>query len=106
MQESVPLGFRQRVYEIMAEVPYGQVVTYGDVAGMAGRANAARIVGGIAHYGPTELPWHRLVNRFGGLAAGFHGGREVQEQLLKQEGIVCTEFIVDNFKAIRWKPDL
>jgi methylated-DNA-protein-cysteine methyltransferase-like protein len=105
MQKEVPLGFRGRVYEIMAEVPYARVITYGDVAGLAGQANAARIVGGIAHYGPTHLPWHRLVNRFGGLAAGFPGGRKVQEQLLAQEGVTCTDFIVDNFKVVRWNLD-
>lgn len=98
--------FREKVYEIMAQVPEGQVITYGDVAGLSGHANASRIVGGIAHYGPSELPWHRLVNRFGGLAAGFHGGREVQQQLLEAEGITCTNFIVDNFKERRWHPQI
>lgn len=102
MQTDTPI-FRERVYEIIAKVPYGRVVTYGDVAGLAGQANASRIVGGIAHYGPVDLPWHRLVNRFGGLASGFHGGREVQEQLLAQEGITCTDYIVDDFKDKRWK---
>jgi methylated-DNA-protein-cysteine methyltransferase related protein len=100
----VDASFRERVYEIMAQVPHGNVTTYGDVAGLAGHANASRIVGGIAHYGPEELPWHRLVNRFGGLAAGFHGGREVQQQLLEAEGITCTDFTVDDFKERRWKP--
>ena len=98
--------FRSKIYELVARVPYGQVTTYGDLAGLAGHANASRIVGGIAHYGPEDLPWHRVVNRFGGLAAGFHGGREVQEQLLKAEGIMCTNFIIDNFKELRWNPDL
>jgi len=98
--------FRDRVYQLMAEVPEGKVTTYGDLAGLAGHANAARIVGGIAHYGPSDLPWHRLVNRFGGLASGFHGGREVQRQLLEQEGVICTNYIVDNFEDHRWKPIL
>lgn len=98
-------NFREEVYKWMAQVPYGRVITYGDVAGLAGHANASRIVGGIAHYGPGELPWHRLVNRFGGLAAGFHGGREVQQQLLEAEGVTCTDFIVDNFKELRWQPE-
>jgi len=88
----------------MVQLPAGKVTTYGDLAALAGQANAARIVGGIAHYGNTNLPWHRLVNRFGGLASGFHGGREVQAQLLAHEGISCTNLIVDNFKDIRWKP--
>lgn len=90
----------------MAQVPTGQVTTYGDLASLAGQAHASRIVGGVAHYGPTELPWHRLVNRFGGLAAGFPGGREVQQQLLEHEGLSCTNFIIDNFKEHRWQPKI
>jgi methylated-DNA-protein-cysteine methyltransferase related protein len=97
-------NFRDRVCELMGKVPYGAVTTYGDLAALAGSAHAARIVGGVAHNGDINLPWHRLVNRFGGLASGFHGGREVQEQLLLQEGIRCTNLIVDNFKTIRWDP--
>lgn len=101
----VEAGFRDKVYGLMAQVPDGKVTTYGDVAGMTGHAHAARIIGGIAHTGPSELPWHRLVNRFGGLAAGFPGGREVQQRLLQAEGIACTDFIIDNFKELRWRPD-
>ena len=99
-------AFRDKVYLLMAQVPAGQVTTYGDLAGLAGHATASRIIGGIAHYGPAELPWHRLVNRFGGLAAGFHGGREAQQQLLEQEGVSCTDFIVDDFKERRWHPKI
>lgn len=99
--------FRDKVYSFIAQVPAGQVTTYGDLAGLAGHAYAARIVGGMAHYGPTELPWHRLVNRFGGLASGYHGGREVQRQLLEAEGTACSDdFIVENFKERRWQPAL
>lgn len=95
--------FKHKVYELMAQVPPGEVTTYGDVAAWAGHAYAARIVGSMAHYGPTELPWHRLVNRFGGLASGFPGGREVQAQLLAAEGVSCTNFIVDDFSTRRWR---
>ena len=99
-------NFRQKIEQLMAQVPYGQVTTYGDLAGLAGHANASRVVGGIAHYGNPDLPWHRLVNRFGGLAAGFHGGREAQQQLLEQEGLSCTNHIVDEFERVRWQPTL
>jgi methylated-DNA-protein-cysteine methyltransferase-like protein len=98
--------FRDKVCAIMARVPANKVATYGDVAALAGSAQAARIVGGIAHYGDTSLPWHRLVNRYGGLASGFPGGREVQEQLLKQDGIECTDFIVNDFQERRWQPEI
>lgn len=90
----------------MGQVPYGRVTTYGDLAGLAGHANASRIVGGIAHYGDPNQPWHRLVNRFGGLASGFRGGREAQQQMLEQEGIHCDNFIVVNFEEVRWRPNL
>lgn len=96
--------FRTKVEALMAQVPAGQVTTYGDLAALAGHPYAARIVGGMAHYGNPELPWHRLVNRFGGLAAGYHGGRRAQEDNLAAEGITCTNQIVDNFEKIRWKP--
>lgn len=96
--------FRQKVEALMAQVPKGKVTTYGDLAGMAGHAYAARIVGGMAHHGNPELPWHRLVNRFGGLASGYWGGREVQAEHLKAEGVTCTNHIVDNFQELRWRP--
>lgn len=101
---AVDSEFRRKVEELMAQVPAGRVTTYGDVAALAGHPYAARIVGGMAHYGNPELPWHRLVNRFGGLAAGYHGGRRTQKEHLEAEGISCTNDIVDNFEEIRWRP--
>ena len=98
--------FRIKIEDLMAQVPAGQVTTYGDLAALAGHASASRVVGGVAHYGNSELPWHRLVNRFGGLASGYCGGREVQEQHLLKEGVTCTDFVVDNFDDVRWKPNL
>lgn len=97
--------FREQVEQLISQVPYGRVTTYGDLAVLAGHAGASRVVGGIAHYGNQDLPWHRLVNRFGGLASGFHGGREAQQQLLAQEGIVCRNYIVENFEELRWHPE-
>lgn len=101
---AVDSRFRRDVEHLMAQVPVGRVTTYGDLAALAGHPFAARIVGGMAHYGDPELPWHRLVNRFGGLASGYPGGREVQQSHLEAEGISCTNFIVDGFKDLRWRP--
>jgi len=98
--------FKAVVEGCIVKVPKGTVTSYGDIAALAGNPNASRIVGGIAHYGNPDLPWHRLVNRFGGLAAGFPGGREVQQQLLENEGTHCTNQVVDNFEEIRWKPEI
>ena len=90
----------------MAELPADKVTTYGDLAAMAGYPRAARIVGGIAHAGPENLPWHRLVNAQGGLAVGFWGGQEAQRQLLEQDGIECDEeWRIKNFGERRWRPE-
>lgn len=95
---------RDAVYRLMAELPDGRVTTYGDLAVFAGHAYAARQVGEIAHGGPSDLPWHRLVNFRGSLAVGFPGGQEVQRQLLEQDGIAVDEQNrVVNFEELRWR---
>ena len=96
--------FRRGVEALIARVPAGKVTTYGDLAALSGHPYAARVVGGMAHYGNPELPWHRLVNRFGGLAAGYHGGRRAQAEHLSKEGVTCTNDRVDNFEELRWQP--
>ena len=62
--------FRQKVEQLIAQVPAGKVTTYGDLAALAGHPYASRVVGGMAHYGNPDLPWHRLVNRFQGITVG------------------------------------
>ena len=102
--ELLVANFRDRIYQLMTVVPTDKVTTYGDLAAMAGSPRAARIVGGIAHTGPTELPWHRLVNAQGGLAVGFPGGQDVQRQLLKADGIECDEqWRIKDFGERRWQ---
>ena len=105
MSESPITKLRDVVYELMAQLPADKVTTYDDIAAMAGQPNAARVVGNISHGGPTELPWHRLVNYRGGVVVGFPGGREVQKQLLEQDGILCDgNWRVVNFEERRWRP--
>ena len=60
-------------------------MTYGQLAALAGSAYAARIVGGIAHFGNPDLPWQRVVNKQGGLASGYPGGRQGHKAALEAE---------------------
>lgn len=104
----LPIGsLRDRVYALIQQLPDDKVTTYGDIAGLAGHPYAARQVGGIAHGGPVDLPWHRLVYADGRVASGFPGGAAVQRQLLEQDGIACdgTGRICD-FEERRWRPEL
>ena len=99
------MEFRQVVYDIVARIPDGKVMTYGDIAGLAGHAYAARQVGGLAHYGPTDLPWHRVVNRFGDCASGYYGGKEGHQKALEAEGFVIKEYRIVDFAEHRLRPD-
>ena len=80
-------SFNELVYEIVADIPEGRVTTYGTIAAMCGKPRAARIVGGIAHFGPPELPWQRVVKAGGRLAEGFPGGVSGHQAMLEAEGI-------------------
>jgi len=85
-------GFRERVEAIVAQIPRGRVMTYGQLAALCGSAQAARIVGGIAHYGNPDLPWQRVVNKSGGLASGYPGGRSAHAQALRVEGVAASDY--------------
>ena len=105
-QKPTDQGFKNRVYDLVAQIPYGKVITYGDIAALCGQAHAARIVGGLAHFGPTELPWHRVVNRHGGLASGYYGGKQGHKKALESEGLqVSDDFLIVDFEEYRWHPE-
>ena len=89
--EEVDPSFRRLVEAIVAQIPKGRVMTYGQLAALAGNARAARIVGGIAHFGDPTLPWQRVVNKSGGLAAGYPGGRQGHKLHLEAEGVKVSE---------------
>jgi methylated-DNA-protein-cysteine methyltransferase-like protein len=100
----VEAGFRQRVEAIVRQIPMGRVMTYGQIAALAGSAYAARIVGGIAHFGDPELPWQRVVNKQGGLASGYPGGRAGHKAHLEQEGIHVSEDYYVQVEELLWHP--
>lgn len=79
-------------------------MTYGQIAVICGNPRAARIVGGIAHFGDPDLPWQRVVNKSGGLAAGYPNGKEGHRTALEAEGIVVHEDKV-NIKELLWQPN-
>lgn len=97
-------GFKQRVYALVAQIPMGRVMTYGQLAALAGNARAARIVGGIAHFGDPDLPWQRVVNRNGGLASGYPGGRREHKAHLEQEGIIVSDDLTVDVEGLLWWP--
>ncbi len=98
--------FFDRVYKIVAKIPYGKVTTYGDVAEACGIRSAARTVGWALN-GAKEsgLPCHRVVNRFGALTGKLHfGDADIMEDLLKSEGVKFTKDGFVDLEKHLWKP--
>ena len=98
--------FFDRVYAVVAKIPYGKVTTYGAVAEFCGIKSSARTVGWAlngAH--ASHLPCHRVVNRVGALTGKFHfGDSHLMEDLLRSEGV---EFLEDgrvDMEKHLWRP--
>jgi methylated-DNA-[protein]-cysteine S-methyltransferase len=79
--------FNRLVLRELARVPYGEVVTYGELAARAARPRAARAVGSVMNRNPLPivLPCHRVIGANGKLV-GYAGGLERKEALLRLEG--------------------
>lgn len=85
-------SFRQAVWKILLEIPYGKTMTYGEIASMiaAGRGQermSARAVGGAVGHNPISIviPCHRVIGWDGSLT-GFGGGLPRKAWLLEHEG--------------------
>lgn len=79
--------FTQRVYDVVAKIPRGSIMTYREVARRAGRPNAYRAVGNIMHRNPDtkRVPCHRVV-RSDGTPGGYASGTRKKIALLRREG--------------------
>ena len=89
---------KQKVYEYLLTIPYGKVVTYGQIAQTLGNPHLARAVGNILHKNPRPdlYPCYKVVSAQGKLAAHFgDGGEAVQRQRLEAEGIRVVNSKVD-----------
>ncbi|MCI5918268.1 MAG: MGMT family protein [Roseburia sp.] len=94
----------EKIYEVVKQIPKGNVATYGQVAALAGNRRWARVVGYALHANPSpdEIPCYRVVNREGRLSEAFaFGGRNRQQDLLEQDGIEVVDGKVD-LKKVQW----
>ena len=86
------------IYEVVKQIPYGKVATYGQVAELAGSKRWSRVVGYALHANPDPdtIPCYRVVNRFGEVSKAFaFGGENKQIELLKGEGVRFVDGKVD-----------
>ncbi len=97
MSEEGTAQFRRRVYEIVAAIPPGRVMSYGQIALIAGFPGHARHVGAAMKHAPQGLPCHRVVNSAGRTAPGF----TAQRPRLEKEGVTFSKSGNVNMKKHR-----
>lgn len=98
----VPAGFDEEVRAIVAQVPAGRVVTYGQIARLAGMPGYARRVGRSLASAPAGVPCHRVVNAQGRTVPGWTAQRE----LLEAEGVLfrsngCADLARSGWEELR-----
>lgn len=94
--------FTENVVKVIKSIPSGKVMTYGQIAKVAGSPRGARQVVRILHSmsGKYNLPWHRVVNAKGEIAITDEESAYSQRVMLKEEGVCFrTNGLVDLEKS-------
>ena len=99
------------IYEVVRRIPRGRVITYGQLAELAGRPGAARMAGAAMRVVPEHLtlPWQRVIGKKGkGLGkVSIHDpvGGAIQRQMLEAEGVVFSESGGIKLATFGWIPE-
>ncbi len=98
--------FMARTRHIISQIPAGKVSTYGRIALLAGNSSGARQVARILHSSSEkyDLPWHRVVNRFGRISLPVGSRFELQRKLLEEEGVRFDTSNQIDFSKYLWIP--
>ena len=108
-QFSTQNDFFEQVYEIVKEIPFGRVTSYGAIAQALGAKKSSRMVGWAmnACHNRPEIPAHRVVNRNGLLTGKMHFSTSTEmEERLKKEGVNITNDQIVEFQKIFWDPNM
>ena len=93
-------SFSKKVYEIVEQIPFGQVLSYGDIARLLGSPRAARQVGWAMRNCPGDLPWQRVVMADGTITGGEFA--EMRKALLAEEGVPFLDDGRVDMNVCRW----
>lgn len=98
-------SFREQVLALVARIPAGRVMTYGQLALLCGNSKAAREVGYIMNgLLQSDLPWQRVINAQGRVSTDKVGFGDLQRALLTQEGVTFDASGRCDLKALQWWP--
>lgn len=101
--------FTDQVIKIVRTIPSGKVVSYGQVALMAGIPRAALQVGWVLHTsgGDGKTPWWRVINNAGRISTRFvEHTTNLQKKLLEKEGVEVKKNLKIDIEKYRYKPDI
>jgi methylated-DNA-protein-cysteine methyltransferase related protein len=100
--------FKIRVLEVIAQIPEGHVMTYSQVARVAGKPRNPRQVGDILQglHLETNHPWWRVINSSGRLSTYKVGTGDLQKRLLEAEGIVIDTTGKISLERYRWQVEI
>jgi methylated-DNA-protein-cysteine methyltransferase related protein len=106
VKETLIPTFADKAKWIIKKIPRGKVVTYGQVAALAGNPLGARQVAWVLHSSSRKdrLPWHRVINIFGRISLAPGHGRETQKALLIKEGLRFSRDGSIDLNRYRWTP--
>jgi len=100
------IGFFERVYWLVRQVPPGKVTSYGAIACMLGHPRAARTVGWALHSLPSGgggVPWWRVINSRGRISTSCREhSADLQRALLEAEGIEFDEHGYVDWECFGW----
>jgi methylated-DNA-protein-cysteine methyltransferase-like protein len=100
----MPSKFTENVIHIISHIPRGKVLTYGNIAVLAGSPRGARQVTRVLHSSSRKhnLPWHRVINSKGAISLKIPAAYKEQRTLLESEGIIFMEGDQIDLKRYLW----
>ena len=105
MAESVVKELAPMIFQVIAQIPYGRVASYGQIARLAGIPKHTRLVGYVLKHmdADSSLPWYRVINSQGKISLSKLNdqGQNIQAQLLMAEGILVIGDKV-KMKEFQW----
>jgi len=105
MAESIVKELAPMIFQVIAQIPYGRVASYGQIARLAGIPKHSRLVGYVLKHmdADSSLPWYRVINSQGKISLSKLNdqGQNIQAQLLMAEGILVIEDKV-KMKVFQW----
>jgi methylated-DNA-protein-cysteine methyltransferase-like protein len=99
-------SYRERVYDIVRQIPTGRVMTYGQIAEILGEGYTARTVGYVMHGADSEnVPWQRVINAQGKCSTGkMTLPVNLQQSILESEGIEFNASGKCDLNIVLWTP--